>query len=92
MSGKIEISRELAEQALRFLMSPGDGWEAGQIAQELRAILAAPVVECQEPASVVLPTILSSEQGPHYSDNRTSELGYLAGYNACLDKFKELNQ
>lgn len=48
MSGKIEISRELAEQALRFLMSPGDGWEAGQIAQELRAILAAPVVERQE--------------------------------------------
>ena len=48
----------------------------------------------EQPASVaiVLPTILSSEQGPHYSDNRTSELGYLAGYNACLDKFKELNQ
>lgn len=44
------------------------------------------------PVAVVLPTILSSEQGPHYSDNRTSELGYLAGYNACLDKVKELNQ
>jgi len=44
------------------------------------------------PVSVVLPTLISSEEGPHYSDNRASELGYLAGYNACLDKVKELNQ
>jgi hypothetical protein len=44
------------------------------------------------PVSVVMPTALSTEDGPHYSDNRASELGYLAGYNACLDKVKELNQ
>ena len=44
------------------------------------------------PVSVVLPTLISSEDGPHYSNNRASELGYLAGYNACLDKVKELNQ
>lgn len=44
------------------------------------------------PVSVVLPTLISSEDGPHYSDNRASELGYLAGYNACLDNVKQLNQ
>lgn len=50
------------------------------------------VSEQPAPVAVVLPTILSAEQGPHYSDSRASELGYLAGYNACLDKVKELNQ
>jgi len=44
------------------------------------------------PVSLLLPTIMSTEDGPHYSDNRASELGYLAGYNACLDKVKEMNQ
>lgn len=45
------------------------------------------------PAPVtVLPTPISSEDGPHYSDNRASELGYLAGYNACIDKIKEMNR
>jgi hypothetical protein len=44
------------------------------------------------PVSVVLPTMLSSEDGPHYSGDRGPELGYLAGYKACLDKVKELNQ
>jgi len=52
---------------------------------EIQDLLAAPV-------SVALPTLISSEDGPHYSENRASELGYLAGYNACLDKVKELNQ
>lgn len=138
MSGKIEISRELAERILH----PRADWSAKE---ELRALLAAPVVErrptgqwripvngdwfygtkeqCEReraeyettftaedfeeagvvapeqlwslppvPVVIVLPTILSTEQSPHYSDNRDSEYGYLAGYNACLDKIKELNK
>lgn len=56
--------------------------------QRLRAVLAQ---EARNVKPMVLPTILSSEDGPHYSNTRTSELGYLAGYNACLDKIKELN-
>lgn len=45
-----------------------------------RIVYAAPVVERQEPVSVVLPARII---GPNYE--------YVAGFNACLDKVKELN-
>lgn len=55
MSGKIEISRELAERIERALSQVGvqdhlcDYTLVSDVKKELRALLAAPVVERQEP-------------------------------------------
>jgi hypothetical protein len=57
MSGKIEISRELAERWTKMAEVFDDGGDgadpetARTLAQEIRALLAAPVVERQEPAA-----------------------------------------
>jgi len=57
MSGKIDISRELAGLLLRAL-NGGDnqltGMEHGVAFRELRALLADPVVERQEPKGAIL--------------------------------------
>lgn len=87
--------------AYRIIYNDGEasGWMNGKPAEldvedvatgVLRAIELA-YTSPPAPVAVVLPTLISSEDGPHYSDNRASECGYLAGFNACLDKVKELN-
>jgi hypothetical protein len=85
MSGKIEISREQLERWAydMRLVSP--------IGPELRAILAAPVVERQEPVAVVLPERMAIPK-PKSNLSDMDMFDYEVGFNACIDKVKELNQ
>jgi hypothetical protein len=83
MSEKIEISRELLARTYWELDA---GTPSIATLAELQAILAAPVVERQEPVALVL----NGRREP------TPENPYLTDadheWNACLDKVKELNQ
>lgn len=82
MSKTIEISRELAESMVEaFEYECRDEW-----AKPLRELLAAPAVERQEPVALVLPERSSHE----HSGCFLSEWQH--GWNACLDKIKELNK
>lgn len=135
MTNDIKISRDLADRLYRNLAS---GEEAYQAQQELRTLIAAPVVEGQEPVawrgcnadgevvtdwidgvppehmtdlcgnpssfdkielayttppasvSVVLPERMSPR--PEGDNTPPSTYNVNLGWNACLDKVKELNQ
>ena len=128
MSGKIEISRELAADLTRKIITQEDHERRVAAREELRALLSAPVVERQEPVawllckgdeqpidstirwdvakhwpelaeplytsppapvSVVLPERADENDD---SDGNDPHCEYPAGWNACLDKVKELNQ
>jgi hypothetical protein len=101
MSGKIEISRELLETIVRVYPSRITDPATVRTIQaqtdhaicELRAILAAPVVESQP---VILPerkdlSAMEAERDP-YEHVWVRDYALMEGWNACLDKVKELNQ
>jgi hypothetical protein len=41
----------------------------------------------EQPVAAGLPERIRPEDGPHYSVNKASEYGFLAGYNACHEAF-----
>lgn len=121
MSGKIEISRELAERIALIFIGLGKLGIKPSCAEELRTIIAAPVVERQpvtwikhlkgaecksdgrtydiifcampgytplfaSPPAPVLPERIDTRS------HREEDHFYMDGWNACIDKVKELNQ
>lgn len=83
MSGKIEISRELAERLLNFTCN--------EEYDELRDLLASPVVE-RQPVAVVLPEQKQEVRAWGHDMGGNYDEGHADGWNACLDKVRELNQ
>jgi len=120
MTNDIKISRELAERWLD--PSQGSVYERYQIvSEELRALLAAPVVERQEPVAEVVmvdpfvlttgnlhllrkgaklytsppapvTVVLPASRYIFDKDYDDEDRSYSMGWNACLNKVKELNQ
>lgn len=130
MTNKIEISREL----LAAYIESATGYDDSSLREELRALLAAPVVERQEPVTMDGTTTIRQyveeampddtpmdEWTKGYEECKRrihmmfmqpinasppapvavvlpekmeapSDFAYRKGWNACLDKVKELNQ
>lgn len=93
MSGNIEISREqldgwlIALNARSSVTAP-----IKKMRNELRALLAAPVVDRQELVAAVLPERKAESSAWGHDMGGNYDEGYADGWNACLDKVKELNQ
>jgi hypothetical protein len=91
MSEFVMVKRELLEILQSFLSDAFDGGlegllqeDCGNHIDELRAVLAQEAGKCE-------PVVLPERKGPtiHQTDE---SMGFDFGWNACLDKVKELNQ